>query len=203
MMLPSLKFNIAPENWWLGDDRFPLSSPISIGELFRFWRVHVVTCSNGNLKGERYDHVSHIDFKIQFVNTKNLSHSLSWRQYAWNFPKPIQYLCIGNNIIPAWPPCETPRTPVISVDSTACHVIKDVVNDFRMRGETKTPVEKSQGFDVFLLRKKMRNGLITLHIFVGEWVGGKYHACVWLLVAWLWGCFVVVVFVGYPCHAQA
>ncbi|CAK9075072.1 unnamed protein product [Durusdinium trenchii] len=25
-------------------------------------------------------------------------------------------------------------TPVISVDSTACHVIKDVVNDFRMRG---------------------------------------------------------------------
>ena len=27
------------------------------------------------------------------------------------------------------------RTPVISVDSTACHVIKDVVNDFRMRGE--------------------------------------------------------------------
>lgn len=25
-------------------------------------------------------------------------------------------------------------TPVISVDSTACHVIRDVVNDFRTRG---------------------------------------------------------------------
>ena len=36
-----------------------------------------------------------------------------------------------------------PRTPVISVDSTACHVIKDVVNDFRMRGSV--PVKSGLG----------------------------------------------------------
>ena len=85
---------------------------------------------------------------------------------------------------------------MISVDSTACHVIKDVVNDFRMRGETLKTVEQSQGFDVFLLGKKMRNGLVTLHIFCFfRWVGGLMH----VFGCWLLGC---VVFVGYPCHAQ-
>lgn len=59
-------------------------------------------------------------------------------------------------------------------------------------------VEQSQGFD-FVSRKKMGNGLITLHIFVfsleGRWVASIMH----VFGCWLLGC---VVFFGYPCHAQ-
>ena len=33
------KFNIAPENWWLEDDRFLLGMPIFRGELLNFWSV--------------------------------------------------------------------------------------------------------------------------------------------------------------------
>ena len=140
--------NIALENWWLGDGPLLSSSLMFMEELLGFGRVHVVTCSNANLRGNVmtfYDHVSHMDFTFLCKDKKSLTCSSLIEDHLPGF-FPNQHLCIEHNIIPAWLPCETPRTPVISVDSTACHVIKDVVNDFRMRGETKTPFQKSQGF---------------------------------------------------------
>ena len=82
---------------------------------------------------------SHWFFKSKFANTKISQLFLSLEDIYLAFSQ-NKCLCIGKNIIPTAQlrVNNSPRTPVISVDSTACHVIKDVVNDFRMRGRTKT-----------------------------------------------------------------
>ena len=128
-----------------------------------FGRVHVVTCSNANWRGNVmtfYDHVSHIDLKMQFVNTKILSTFV------------LKTICLDFS-----------QTNIFVLGTTSSlhdRLVKPQglrwspwIQRHAMSSKTwwttsaweakQKNVEQSQGVDAFLLGKKMGNGLITWH----------------------------------------
>ena len=69
---------------------------------------------------------------------------------------------------------------MISVDSTACHVIKDVVNDFRMRGKNKN----MRGVQSIMTQGVLYIYIILYILYIYELQAVGCLVCLYLLFCW-------------------